>query len=296
MSNILSQQAHKILKQLLYVNTLKGDVCSSAIIEELQKNKPSMIARFGSTEIKAVLYPLTPWIIRSTLKARVFSNMETLSGFFPPTEENIRKFSNLMIEDMKLLDILGSWPMEERFLQKNFPLAKKIQLSALEPYLQKDPWTEVLESKKVLVIHPFNKTIESQYFNHRQYLFEDKRILPEFKTFETIKAVQSIAGNRGVFNDWFDALDLMKREIDKKDFDIAIIGCGAYGFPLAAHVKRIGKKAVHLGGPTQLLFGIKGKRWVDRDDFKTIINDYFVYPNDLDKPENSAKVENGCYW
>ena len=42
-----------------------------------------------------------------------------------------------------------------------------------------------------------------------------------------------------------------------KNFDIALIGCGAYGFPLAAFVKGIGKKAVHIGGPLQLFFGIK---------------------------------------
>jgi len=230
------------------------------------------------------------------MKNRVFSNMETLSGFFPSTEENIQNFSDMMIEDMKLLDILGSWRMEERFLQKYYPTSKRIQLTALEPYLQKDPWTEVLVGKKVLVIHPFNETIKKQYTLNRTHLFKDERILPEFQTFETIKAVQSIAGNRGAFKDWFEALESMKSEIDKKDFDVAIIGCGAYGFPLAAHVKRMGKKAIHVGGPTQLLFGIKGKRWVDREDFKTIINEYFVWPDDQDKPQNSTQVEGGCYW
>lgn len=296
MSNILSQQIHRILKQLLYIDKLEGEICSSTIMDELQKDKPSMIARFGSTEIKAILYPTIPFPIKPILKKRIFSNMETLSGFFPSNEENIQKFSALMIEDMKLLDILGSWRLEERFLQKYFPLAKKIQLSALEPYLQKEPWTQTLKGKRVLVIHPFNETIENQYLKNRTYLFNDKRILPEFKTFETIKAVQTIAGNRGPFKDWFEALNYMKQEIDKKDFDVAIIGCGAYGFPLAAHVKRIGKKAVHLGGPTQLLFGIKGKRWVERDNFKTIINEYFVSPDQSDKPKNLTQVEGGCYW
>jgi hypothetical protein len=88
----------------------------------------------------------------------------------------------------------------------------------------------------------------------------------------------------------------MKAEIDKKDFDIAIIGCGAYGFPLAAHVKRIGKKAIHLGGPTQILFGIKGKRWIDNPNFNEIINEYFIFPNESDKVKNANKVEGACYW
>lgn len=36
----------------------------------------------------------------------------------------------------------------------------------------------------------------------------------------------------------------MKSEIDKCDYDVCLIGCGAYGFPLAAHVKHKGKQAI----------------------------------------------------
>lgn len=296
MSAIVSTDLYGLLKHWLFDPLLKDEICSSIIKDELQKDKPSMIARFGSVEIKAILYPKIPTGFRSPIKNKIFETMEMNAGFFPANEENIRKFSELMIEDMKQLDILGSWRIEERFLRKYFPTAIRIQLRTLEPYLMKDPWTEVLQNKKVLVIHPFNTTIENQYRNNRQLLFDDKRILPEFQTFETIKAIQTIAGNRENFTDWFAALDFMKREIDKKDFDIAIIGCGAYGFPLAAHVKRMGKKAVHLGGATQILFGIKGKRWIDREKFKNIINNHFVQPSDMEKPNNSNKVESGCYW
>ena len=54
---------------------------------------------------------------------------------------------------------------------------------------------------------------------------------------------------------------MMYTEAVKIDFDTAIIGCGAYGFPLAAKLKAAGKQAFHMGGATQLLFGIKGSRW-----------------------------------
>jgi ketopantoate reductase len=86
----------------------------------------------------------------------------------------------------------------------------------------------------------------------------------------------------------------MENEISKIDFDIAIIGCGAYGLPLAAHVKRMGKKVVHMGGATQLLFGIKGKRWED-SNFK-FINKYWVRPLEEEKPKDHKKVEDSCYW
>lgn len=296
MSTKISRIAHTFIKKAFYSVPQRGAHCSTLIKNELEKDKPSMIARFGSTEIKAILYPFLPWPFRFYFKNRIFSNMEILSGFFPSNEASIRAFSKLMISDMKLLDILGSWRIEEVLLKKYFPIAIRIELSELEPYFNKHPWTEVLENKKILVIHPFNATIEHQYKINRELLFSDKRVLPKFKSLETIKAVQTIAGNDSVFKDWFEALDFMKKDIDSKDFDIAIIGCGAYGFSLAAHVKRMGKKAIHMGGPTQMLFGIKGKRWVENEKFETIINDYFVNPTKQDIPNDFNKVEDGCYW
>ena len=147
-----------------------------------------------------------------------------------------------------------------------------------------------------MVVHPFAETIRQQYDSHRSFLFVNPEVLPEFAALQTVKAVQSIAGNPVGFDSWFEALDWMKAEIDKKDFDIALLGCGAYALPLAAHVKRIGKKAVHMGGVLQFLFGITGKRYDENEKYKPYINEYFVYPKATDRPENASAVEGGCYW
>jgi hypothetical protein len=88
----------------------------------------------------------------------------------------------------------------------------------------------------------------------------------------------------------------MKYEIDKLDFDIAIIGCGAYGFPLAAYVKQIGKKAIHLGGAVQYLFGIKSKAFDNNNKLNYLSNEYWVYPNANEVIKNSNLVEGGRYW
>jgi hypothetical protein len=296
MSDSISRQFHHGIKSLFYKTPLEGNLVSELINRKLSSTEPVMIARFGSTEIKAILYPFFPLLFRKLLKKRILGNMDTLSGFFPSNDANIRRFSKMMIEDMKLLDILGSWRIEERFLEKYYKKAKRVKLSNLEPYLQDSPWSVILQNKNVLVIHPFNETIESQYHTNRENLFENPNVLPEFKSLQTIKAVQTIAGQKSEFKDWFAALDYMKGEIDKRDFDIAIIGCGAYGFSLAAHVKRMGKKAIHLGGPTQMLFGIKGKRWIDNHNFSHIINEHFVFPNEADKVQHAHKVEGACYW
>jgi hypothetical protein len=93
----------------------------------------------------------------------------------------------------------------------------------------------------------------------------------------------------------------MKTKIDNEEYDICLIGCGAYGFHLAAHVKRKGKKAVHIGGSLQLLFGIRGNRWEDENyndvyNYSKLMNKYWVKPNDNEKPIGSDNVEGSCYW
>ncbi len=296
MFNSILRQFHHGLKAFFFDNLLEGSFASELIISRLLDTKPVMIARFGSTEIKAILHPYLPLLVRLIFKNRIFNNMELLSGFFPSNSQTIGRFSELMLEDLKLLDILGSWRIEELYFEKFYPTAKKVHLWQLEPYFQKYPWSIALKDKNVLVIHPFSETIERQYHSKREYLFNNPDVLPKFKSLQTIKAVQTIAGQKSEFEDWFSALEFMKSEVDKKDFDIAIIGCGAYGFPLAAHIKRIGKKAIHLGGATQILFGIKGKRWLSNPKFNGIINEHFVFPSENEKVPGAEVVENSCYW
>jgi hypothetical protein len=225
----------------------------------------------------------------------IISQMQRNAGFFPARIDKIERFCELMIEDLPNVDILGSWLKEESFFHSELSNAKRVTLEDLEPFFTPDPWTKALESKKVLVVHPFTQTIKNQYLL-RDKIFDDN-LLPKFEL-EVIPAVQSIAGQKTEFVDWFAALDSMKEEIAKRDFDVCILGCGAYGFPLASFVKNMGKQAIHLGGATQLLFGIKGKRWEQSNlyPYKNIFNEYWVRPNENETPKQAKVVEGGCYW
>jgi hypothetical protein len=272
-------------------------------------DKPVMISRFGSTEmlcivnylgvtnekfinnLKGYINSKTPpwWWDKSTV-----NQMKIWSGFFPSNNYNLELFSKLMLQDIKLVDILGSWLKEESFFDEQMD-CKKVMLEDLEPFFVSNPWTKALEGKKVLIVHPFDESIKSQYLN-RQNIF-DNNLLPDFELI-TLRAVQSVANESTNFKNWFEALDWMKNEIEKIDFDICILGCGAYGLPLAAHVKRIGKKANHLGGVTQLLFGIKGKRWENYVvyPYTNLFNKYWVRPSFTEKPQNANLVEGATYW
>lgn len=293
------------------------DLASCIIYEKLMGEQPCMIARIGSTELNTMVnylgvkYPnknilqyikgksLPWWWNEATMK-----QMQRWSGFFPPKEEKIEQFCKLMLEDMKEIDLLGSWLVDECY----FDLDKitKVHLRFLEPFWANVPWTRSLKGKKVLVIHPFAETILKQY-GKRDHLFTIRDTLPDFASLSVIKAVQTLGQASDEYSDWFEALDSMKHQIDKADFDVCLIGAGAYGFPLAAHVKRIGKKAVHLGGALQLLFGIKGKRWEDPNYgvqvwgipygfYPSLLNEYWTRPLNIEKPETAQKVEGACYW
>ena len=182
--------------------------------------------------------------------------------------------------------------MENYFYEKYTPLAAIIQNWALDPLL--GSWTPLLKGKKVLVISPFAEDIEAQYKKRLLLFPNDEEILPEFEL-TTIKAVQSIGNSKDPrYETWFEALDAMKIEILTKDFDIALVGAGAYGSPLCLYIKSLGKQALQTGGATQLLFGIIGKRWEDRDYVKTKINEHWIRPSE--RPSGYENVEEGCYW
>ncbi|HEX2617808.1 MAG TPA: hypothetical protein VHL57_09720 [Flavobacteriales bacterium] len=289
------------------LSQFRGQAASDKIREELLAPKPSMICRLGLVELYCVLNyigekrgvkgSLGNYLKYMTGRLHSFSweddtfySMPNNAGFFPGDVEHLERFSELMLADMKYVDILGSWRREELFVQPELKHAVKVALPDLEPFYHKDPWSAVLEGKKVLVVHPYERSIQEQYKKHK-LLFKDQRVLPDFEL-KTVRAVQSIANSRTEFPTWFDALEYMKKRISDTDFDIAILGCGAYGFPLAAHIKRIGKKAVHMGGATQLMFGIKGKRWEDLP----FINEHWVRPSQDETPQNAVKVEGACYW
>lgn len=293
------------------------DKVSELIYNLLASGKPCMVARYGAFELASVVnYLGVKNAQHSCLKyisgkspqwwwnKRLMKFMQSNAGFFPSTESNLMRFGDLMLEDSKLVDILGSWQKGEFFLSSVLTEAKKIQLMYLDPYWSKKPWSRVLEGKKVLVVHPFAESIKSQY-EKRKYLFKVQDTLPDFKSLEVIKAIQSIEGESNGYKDWFEALEYMMSEIDKHDYDVCLIGCGAYGFPLAAHVKRMGKQAIHIGGSLQLLFGIMGNRW-DHDEphyengvfiyYAGLENKYWVRPSASERPKTHKVIENSCYW
>lgn len=200
-------------------------------------------------------------------------------------------------KDIELVDLLFTWQEMEKYISGYFNGVPRVLNSEMYwPYNFNNPWSSELKGRKVLVISPFAETIKKQY-KKREKLFQNKEVLPEF-SLTTIKAYNILGGanHDKNINSWFDALDLMKSQMDQIDYEIALIGCGAYAFHLAAHAKRCGKKAITLCGSLQVLFGIYGARYEQYLKEKGILNPYWTRPGQKERPDGYQKVEKGAYW
>ena len=261
--------------------------------QALQSDAPFMVGRFGAVEMRCV----HKWMNKQPYSKQEREQALYAAGIFPNDDATLDRFCEIYTASMDKCDCLGVWEVtgEKKAIQKYIPNAKLFPARSIEPYYHEQPWSAYLKGKKVLIVHPFVGTIRRQ-IDHKDRIWTNHDILPEFQSVKFVKAVQSNAGAKPIQKDWFEALEFMMEEISKQDFDVAIIGAGAYGFPLATYIKSLGKQAIQMSGATQILFGIKGKRWDTHPIISTFYNQYWTRPSESETPASTQKVEGGSYW
>jgi len=266
----------------------------------ISANKPLMVSRLGLVELSCLRFSLERRHgKRQPYPQRVKATLSQNAGFFPTDDASLDAFSELYLAQLPHADVMTAWlyQYEDVICGKYCRDAELIHPTCLEPFWFTTPWSGRLAGRKVLVVYPFAESIRRQYAEKRRLLFASPDILPEFEL-KTLQAVQSIAGSPVPFSSWFQAYRHMCDEMASIDFDICLIGAGAYGLPLAAFAKSLGKQAIHLGGITQLLFGIKGRRWEElyADTTAQLFNEHWIRPLQSETPAHKDIVENGCYW
>lgn len=273
------------------------DKASEIIYEKIVSGKPFLAARFGDAELRALVYTIECDLgLRSSFPDYIKLAMHRNAGFFPAEDVNLIDFGHLLWDSSKEVNVFGVWYnlLEDYVIHKTSPDAQLVELEGLEPYRSDLPWSRALKGKKVLVVHPFEESIKHQ-FQNREKLFTNPDVLPEFDLI-TYKAIQTNAGAKCEYTSWFDALDRMYNDIKDLDFDVAIVGCGAYGLPLAAKIKKLNKQVIHLAGATQILFGIRGARWDVRPEMQKYFNEHWIRPSESERPKDAQSVEGACYW
>ena len=281
----------------------RGAAAHAFIRDLIHAGRPAAVGKLGDVEVKALAWRLgIPRYYTLGRAVPTLGEQELFeqAGVFPKSAAVYQRFCDTFLERLASLDICALWhnPGEYEITARACPAAGWTDLTALEPYFNPTaPWSAALAGKRVLVVHPFEDSIRRQYVRRDEIWRSIPGLLPEFKLV-TLRSPYGFSAN--AFPDWFAMLAWLEERVTalaaNPGFDVAPIGCGAAGIPLAAHCKRLGKIGLHTGGATQLCFGIRGGRWDTRPEFQSFFNDAWIRPAAGETPAEAPRVDRGGYW
>ncbi len=255
-----------------------------AIDLALCTGEPLFIGRNGSTELGLQLG--IPQQTQHVVNA----------GIWPSP----KGFAEAAAEATRATDILAAgWytpyaAAEEQFLRNTHTL--KVDLPALEPYYAPEhlQWTRLLAGQRVAVVSPFTETIQKQI---KKPIWKNN-LLPASIDFTTIRTgfPPSIAPNGPCawpVTSWREAVNLLVKQVEEAKVRVVLLGCGGLGMLVAHRLRASGHICIVLGGALQLLFGIKGRRWLT-EPVAEYFNEHWTFP--LERPSGASIIEGGCYW
>ena len=248
---------------------------------------------------------------KDSIKPIIFSILEYNAGIYNQTNDNLKIWAFLYADAIKKSDICFIWDSEtvqqgikvsQNALTKN---VKTMSADTLDPInainIGIKPWTLSLYGKRVLIVSPFIDSIKSQIDKKYKLFGDDTPLFHEDQEYVYYKTFSTLGGNF-LHSNWRETFNKMITDIDKLDFDIALVSCGGYGLPICNFIKtKMQKSAIYLGGVLALLFGVTCKRYgnnfnpglITPSENETIQLKSFKDLYDSDCPN---EVEDGCYW
>jgi hypothetical protein len=279
------------------------------ICDLLLNPHPCAIGKIGTTELMGLEYLhrhlQLPWPPAASWR-RPAQRLHDCSGLFPVRRDIFLRWAREYQSALSTMDILAQWQIpsssylavvEDRILSRLAPHAFRAHRDFIHLLHPPASWLGVLAKLRWLVVHPFAKTIQAQLPHLTSLGVYPESSGPDLAQRAgdtlTLACPQFSYMVPPQHPDWCATLAELKRGMETLDFDIALIGAGAWSLPLAAHAKKIGKKAIHLGGTLQLLFGIRGGRF---DAWGFDYHQGWIRPLPEERPKNFQSMENGAYW
>lgn len=232
------------------------------------------------------------------------------AGIFPDDPDLLFSFGELYLQAVRELDVVGlilefNKPLQIELLNY-FELANPVTAyRSLHPdhSIPDDPsgcFLPLLRGKKILIVNPFAKLLAARATRE---IFEGVWQVSGKKFFEPAR-VEGLEFPYGFAREtwarYATVLDLMaeiESEIERRDFDVALIGAGGMGIPLTAYVKRLGKIGIMLGGHLQVLFGVKGTRWKNNARWRDVFfNEWWIDMPTEYRPKEGDAAGDYSYW
>jgi len=136
-----------------------------------------------------------------------------------------------------------------------------------------------LSGCRVLVATPFGQSILANWNNRTSFLRDFQYPEFEIRILDTPITYAGLPREMYPHGDWLETVEYLKGEMEKIEFDIALLSCGSYAMPLGVHARAaMGKKAVYVGGILQLFFGVIGRRYEDPFFLNAINREAFIHP------------------
>lgn len=276
------------------------------ITRALNSGEPFFVGRPGGTESEGLRFFLTHRAGSLAKTPRDYSSwyktfVKIGPGVSHFNSSDLDYFHQLYLQATLAADLLsygrfapGAIGLARRLAEAGTPVSDFLDV---EPLLALrsgvTPWTQALGGKKVLVIHPFEESIRNQYAK-RTSVTHVSEMLPDF-SLDVLRPPVTFGGENPT-DPWRVHFTSLKESVKARRFDVALIGAGSYGLPIAHEIRKQGRQAIHLGGTTQLLFGIRGKRWDIDPDYVDFFDETWIRPHPGEKPRGAEKVEGGIYW
>jgi hypothetical protein len=253
--------------------------------------KAAAIGKIGSLEAEAVEYFLAGAAYPEILRKQMFINV----GLHPADRTHLDAFCEAYLRAADRLDLLAAWGNRgERAIINRVGPRPLVRLAAFESWLYDEPWSAALAGKKVVLVTPFARSAEAQ-FARRSEIWLDPAVLPELDL-RVVKMPLSPGLVPPTQKNWQERYQLLADQIESAPYDVLLVGAGGLSILLAAHAKARGKIGFHLGGHTQILFGITGRRWDKDHELARRQGPTWVRPAGDEAPPTVTQVEQGCYW
>jgi hypothetical protein len=236
------------------------------------------------------------------------------AGIFPEDPRFYLEFNkNFYMDHIMNLDSLGIFIQDDMWnIEYEYEIIKfyKIRNSVkLIYYVNQEPdrsipnnddecYLKYMKGKKILIICPFGELLKKRA---KREIFEGVWSSSGKKWFypESVDAIEFPYGfsnqTQKKYKTAIDLFNSITEQIDKKNFDIALIAASGLAIPLASYVKTMGKVGIDLGGHLQIIFGVLGQRWKNNENFQGYFNDCWVEMPDQYKP-NKSEVGDYDYW